>query len=263
MDNLGEALEIHLGLWPPERPFGSHSSITECLPHVLRILQKHEVKGTYFMESWSLGIYYAQAKEMMGLGHEVAWHAYQHEIWDKLTPDEEQENFAQSVAAASELGVQYAGFRPPGGSASETTFKLLNRHHFKYISPLSDDVNFKSGVCNKDGILVLPFKWRDVDAFYYAPEFTALRQGYGEEGPVMEPGIYKEHLLSKISETLKKGDHLNILFHPFLQTSAERLQVLEDIVERLSNDPEIWLAPCNEVAEWIEGHADSFHLKTI
>ncbi|TDZ40825.1 Peptidoglycan deacetylase [Colletotrichum trifolii] len=252
MDNLGEPLEIQLGLWPAEGPFGTHPSIKDCLPHVLETLSKYNVKGTYFAEAWSLNIYANQVKQMIRQGHEIGWHAYQHEICDKLSPEGEAENFQKSVDAAAAFGIKYSGFRPPGGTTTEDTFKLLNKHGFRYVSPLADKT------AKKSSIVVAPFQWRNVDAFYYAPEFTALRQSYGEEGPVIDPKVFRDHLRTKISEAVRAGEHLVILFHPFLQTSGEKLEVLREIVERLGTDPDIWCAPCGEVVGWMQSHPESF-----
>ncbi|KAH7007654.1 carbohydrate esterase family 4 protein [Ilyonectria destructans] len=250
MDNLGEPLEIQLGLWPADGPFGTHPSIKQCLPFVLEILDRYNVKATYFAEAWSLDTYSDNVKDMIHRGHEVAWHAYQHEIWDKLSPEDEEANFLKSVRAAQNFGIKYAGFRPPGGTFTETTSRLLKTYGFHYISPLQDKIS------TDEGITVLPFKWRDVDAYYYAPEFGALRQSYGEQEAVMEPQVLKNHLSKRISETIKAKGHLTILFHPFLQSSHERLLVMEEVVKQLANDPEIWCAPCNEVVQWIQNHPD-------
>lgn len=252
MDNLGEPLEIQLGLWPADGPFGTHSSIKECLPHVLEILEQHSVKATYFAEAWSLGTYSEVVKDMMNRGHEIAWHAYQHEIWDKLSPKEEEVNFQKSIEVAREFGIKYAGFRPPGGTYTETTSQLLRCHGFRYISPLEQNI------VTKDGVITLPFKWRDVDAFYYAPEFAFLRKSFGEAEDVMGPQVLEDYLMRRISETVESNGHLTMLFHPFLQTSKERLLVMRNIVERISNDVDIWCAPYNQVAEWIQNHPDSF-----
>jgi peptidoglycan/xylan/chitin deacetylase (PgdA/CDA1 family) len=252
MDNLGEPLEIQLGRWPKEGPFGTHASVTKYLPQVLDILDKTNVKGTYFAEAWSLNVYSDAVKEIIRRGHEVGWHAYQHEAWAKLSPEEETENFARSLQAAGEIGIKYKGFRPPGGTITQTTRELLQRHDFQYVS------HVVPGIAVKEGIVELPFQWQDIDAFYYEPELSFIRKKFDVQEGVLEPAIFKERLLTRIQETSKAKGHLAILFHPFLQTSEEKRAVMEDILARISNDPEIWCAPCDQVSEWIKGHPQSF-----
>jgi len=63
--------------------------------------------------------------------------------------------------------------------------------------------------------------------------------------------------LAKIDDALQAGGFLSILFHPFLQTNEERFGVLEEVLKRISGDPEIWLAPCNEVSAWVLENQDA------
>jgi peptidoglycan/xylan/chitin deacetylase (PgdA/CDA1 family) len=248
MDNLGEPLEIQLGLWPKDGLFGTHPSIKESLPKVLDILDQHHIKATYFIESWSLTIYPDAAQDIKRRGHEIGWHSYQHEFWDKLNPKQEEENFNKSLKAAHEAGITYAGFRPPSGKPSDTTYHLLRQHGFRYISPVGEDLTVK------EGLVQLPFKWKEVDAFYYVPEFGGLRKSLGQTEAVVEPDAVRSHLLARIQETVKDNGHLVILFHPALLDSEEKRGVLKDIAERISNDPDIWCAPCEPVADWIKDH---------
>ena len=252
MDNLGEPLEIQLGRWPQDGPFGTHESVTKYLPKVLDMLEAANVKGTYFIEAWSLGVYGDTVKEIARRGHEIAWHAYQHEAWARLSPSEEEENFTKSLAIASEFGVKYKGFRPPGGTITQTTRELLRLHGFQYVSHVAP------AAAVEEGIVLLPFQWQDIDAFYYEPELSFIRKKFGVQEDVQKPAVLEEHLLDRIRKTIEARGHLAILFHPFLQKSDEKLAVMQKILERISNDPDIWCAPCENVAEWVQGHQDSF-----
>lgn len=251
MDNLGEAQDVNKGLWPPEKPIGSHYSVTEQLPRILEMLQTKGITATYFVESWSLGVYPAIVKDMIRRGHEIAWHGYQHENWSSLSAEEEEVNFRKSFDAASQFGIAYEGFRPPGGTVNDNTYALLERHGGKYISPLGE-----LGI--KQGIVILPFEWRTVDAFYYMDKFAAVRESHGERPGVLTPSDLKGYLLSKIQSVVESGGYISILFHPFLQLSEEKFSILDVILDRISKDPDIWCAPCNQVAQWVTEHASFF-----
>jgi hypothetical protein len=43
-----------------------------------------------------------------------------------------------------------------------------------------------------------------------------------------------------------------------LQTSEEKFEVLEEVLKRISEDGEIWVAPCQEVARWMREHPELF-----
>lgn len=251
MDNLGEAQDVNKGLWPADQPIGSHYSVKEQLPRMLRMLARHNIKGTYFCESWSLSVYPGAVRDLQDQGHEVAWHGYQHESWGGLSAEDERANFDKSFEAARESGIRYRGFRPPGGQINERTYDLLKEHGVDYVSPLGE-----LGI--KQGITILPFEWKTVDAFYYMEKFSAIRQSHGATATPLSPSDFESYLLAKIDEVIASQGYISILFHPFLQTSEEKLAVMETILGRLSRDPTIWCAPCGEVANWVATHASAF-----
>ncbi|KAK7749551.1 hypothetical protein SLS53_000127 [Cytospora paraplurivora] len=260
MDNLGEAQDVNKGLWPSDKPVGQHPSVLSTLPRILDLLDRHNgTKATYFAESWSLDVYPDAVAELQRRGHEVAWHGYQHETWHQLSggggeeeEDEEALNFERSFAAAARRGVEYEGFRPPGGELNgDRTYALLKGHGVRYVSPLG-----AFGI--ERGVVVLPFLWETVDAFWYMPKFSSIRVRHGApEGP-LGPADFREYLFGKIDEVKRDGGYVSILFHPFLQTSEERLEVLEEVLARISGDDEIWCAQCADVAKWVREHAGRF-----
>jgi peptidoglycan/xylan/chitin deacetylase (PgdA/CDA1 family) len=251
MDNLGEAQDVNKGLWPSDEPVGNHYSVREKLPRMLDMLDEHGIKATYFAESWSLEVYGDAVEEMTRRGHEVAWHGYQHEPWAALSAQEEEVNFRKSFEAAARAGVSYKGFRPPGGSINERTYGLLRQNGVEYVSPLGN-----LGI--EKGIVILPFEWRGVDAFYYMEKFGAIREAHGEQTGVLSPNAFRDFLLSKIQEAIATGGYVSVLFHPFLQTSEEKFSVMGEILHRIGGDPDIWCAPCDQVSRWVAEHASAF-----
>ncbi|KAK3897361.1 hypothetical protein C8A05DRAFT_19856 [Staphylotrichum tortipilum] len=250
MDNLGEAQSVLHGTWP--HAIGSDPAITTTLPRMLSLLANHSVRATYFAEAWSLPVYPSAVQSLVSGGHEVAWHGYQHEVWSGLREGEEEENFRQSWEVANNEGVRYQGFRPPGGRVNERTWGLLREHGMGYVSPLG-----KLGV-GKERVVVLPFEWRAVDAFWYMEKFAGIRREHGEGEGVLGPKEFGSWLMARVDEVVRTGGYMSVLFHPFLQTSEERLAVMEEVVKRIAEDGEIWVAPCREVAEWVRAHPDEF-----
>lgn len=251
MDNLGEAQDVNKGVWPADAPIGQHHSVREKLPRMLDMLDEHGVRATYFAESWSLDVYADAVAELRRRGHEVAWHGYQHEPWPGMSADEEELNFRRSFEAAAKAGVTYEGFRPPGGTVNEGTYARLRERGVRYASPLG-----RLGV--EDGVVVLPFEWRGVDAFYYMEKFDKIREAHGERKDVLPPSAFRDFLLAKIQDVVDTGGYLSILFHPFLQTSEEKFAVMNEVLGRIGGDPDIWCAPCNQVSRWVTEHASVF-----
>lgn len=270
LDNCGEAADLNRGLWPKDKPIGSHYSVTEALPKIMALLKKYDIHVTYFVEAWSLGHYgEAIANDVAGAGHEVAWHAWQHEAWNKLDIDEERENFERSFGDAGIGGflhkgpgqdkVQpYRGFRPPGGIIhGNRTLALCRDYDLGYVSPAAEqaavvDVE-RNGI--NDSIVILPFRWTSVDAYYYMESFSGLRKmkGAASADPLSEDVLVKSYVAA-IDEAVAKGEFLSLLFHPFLSNCEPRMRAIEQVLQHLvkrRDEGQIWLATCREIEDHI------------
>ncbi|POS75696.1 hypothetical protein DHEL01_v205913 [Diaporthe helianthi] len=276
MDNLGEAQAVHNKTWPADKPTGQDPSVLETLPRILDILAKAQnnttttknnndkgVRATYFAEAWSLPTYPAAVADLQRRGHEVAWHGYQHEVWHALSAAEEEASFERSFGAARDAGVRYAGFRPPGGRINGArTMGLFRRFGVGYVSPLGKFGVERCGDGEADVVVVvLPFEWEAVDAFWYMDKFGGIRREHGvQEGP-LGPAEFRGYLLRRIEEVKREGGYMSILFHPFLTTDEERMKLLGEIVDKIGRDPDVWCAPCGEVADWVRDHSAEFGFK--
>lgn len=261
MDNLGEAQDVLTHTWPASQPYGTHPAVHQTLPRILALLAQHNVRATYFAESWSLQHYPAAIASLQSAGHEVAWHGYQHEVWHRLSEAEERANFERSWAEAGKHGdggVRYKGFRPPGGKVNgERTMGLLREFGCAYVSPLGE-----FGIDEGSGVVVLPFEWEAVDAFWYMdnPKFVEIRGEHGFEEPekAFGPRDFREDLMKRIEKVKSEGGYISVLFHPFLTDREERFEVLREVVERIAADGELWVAPCDEVSGWVKDHGSDF-----
>lgn len=277
-DNMGEAADINRNLWPSSSPIGSHYSVTKMLPHFLDLVRKYDIPITYFIESWNLGVYPEAIKRIAEEGHEVAWHAWQHEAWGKECKEEEDErrNFERSFG--SDEGIEgfvgnggrgegskverYRGFRPPGESIyGERTLKMCREFGLGYISPSADRGAHVPIDGGKDSIVVLPFRWSTVDAYYYMDGFSGLRKMKGElPEEAQSPDVLVERYCAQIDETIEKGGYLSFLFHPFLTDQEDRMEAMETVMKHLvrrRDEGKVWLARCRDVEEWVRAHPDS------
>jgi peptidoglycan/xylan/chitin deacetylase (PgdA/CDA1 family) len=252
MDNMGEAADLHRGTWPEGKTVGLHPSVTRDLPNMLRLLDETRVKATYFVEGWNTGTYPNAIQVVRRNRHEIAFHGWQHEPWGDLNVEQERELFQRSLTAFNRLNLRMYGFRPPGGRLTNATPELLSSFGFSYCSPAG------SRAAIQDGVVYLPFEWQGIDAYYYSDSFSGLRVRKGDQAETMEPSTLESRMTELIETKIAEGDYTAVLFHPFLETSVERLAVMRRIVERLRDDDRIWLARCFEVATWIRDHSSEF-----
>lgn len=211
-DNLGEAAQLELGMWPAEVAMGEHFTVTEVLPRLLERLTSHNLPSTFFVEGLNAEMYPRALRTIASAGHEVAVHAYRHEEWAALGADSEAELLGRATAAMRAIDIQPRGFRPPGGGLTERTLGLLREHGYTYVSPAGE----REGLL--EGLAVLPFRWPLVDAYSYMPQFSGLRERYGGQGPdPLTPEQMRDDLMiAALDEHAHREEgHLTLLFHPF------------------------------------------------
>jgi peptidoglycan/xylan/chitin deacetylase (PgdA/CDA1 family) len=209
-DNLGEAAQLELGMWPEEVPKGQHFTVVDVLPRLLELLAVRHVRATFFVEGLNAEMYPDALHAIAAAGHEVAAHAWRHEEWAGLDPASETALLDRATRALRAIELQPRGFRPPGGGLTARTLELLAERGYSYVSPAGE----REGLL--DGLAVLPFRWPLVDAYAFLPQFAGLRERYGDEPEPHDPERMRDAMIAALHAQAERGNgHLTLLFHPF------------------------------------------------
>jgi len=226
------------------------SSAAQALPGLLKRLGERDLTATFFAEGVNAELDPGALQEIGTAGHEVAYHAWLHETWGELTTAEQAENLVRGVEAFAELGLEIAGLRPPGGQLGPGGVAVLREAGLTYASPAGED----PGV--EDGVALLPFQWRHVDASCMLPPLGAVRkQMTGSPDPI-EPDAFRAYLETEIERLSQEGGFATVVLHlPLLEWLGE--SNLASLLGKLSST-DVWLARCDQAAEHVLAHPGAF-----
>ncbi len=250
-DNLGEAAQLELGMWPADVAQGQHFTVVDVLPRLLDLLVSHGLRATFFVEGLNAEMYPDALRAIVDAGHEVAVHAWRHEDWAALDAESEAALLTRATDAMRAIGVEPRGFRPPGGGLTERTLELLREHGYTHVSPAGE----RAGVL--DELAVLPFRWPLVDAYSYLPTFAGLRERYDGTPDARTPEQMRDAMISALeTSSYEEGCHTALLFHPFSVafTGDAGWQALDTVlgeVVRRAGTGELASMRMDEAAEWM------------
>ena len=247
-DNLGEAAEIELGaVAEDDSSVGQHPTVTQVLPSLLAMLGERELEATFFVEGLNAELYPDALKAIAAAGHEVAYHAWRHEQWGALSSEEQAENLARGGAAFGKLGLEIAGLRPPGGQLGPGGVEVLRQAGLHYCSPAGE------GAGVEEGVALLPFQWRHVDASCVLPPLGPVRERIAGSAEPLEPDHFLRYLETEVERLTSEGGFAALVLHlpMFEWWGEERIGTLLDRLAQKAGDGRIWLAPCAPIAEYV------------
>ncbi|HEV7400061.1 MAG TPA: polysaccharide deacetylase family protein [Solirubrobacterales bacterium] len=253
-DNLGEAAELEMGALAADAALGRHVTALEVLPRLLERLAERRIYATFFVEGLNAEIYPDLLREIDACGHEVAYHAWRHEPWAELSPAEQAANLERGIAAFERLGLEIAGLRPPGGQLGEGGTRVLREAGLTYCSPAGAGAGFA------DGVALLPFEWRHLDASCVLPPLAPAREQIAGSSDPVEPAAFVAWLETEIDRLATDGGFMTIVLHPFMLSwlGDEQLVALLDRVATAAVGDGVWVAPCAGVAAYAGAHSERF-----
>lgn len=264
-DNLGEAAELELGALPADAPLGEHFTATRVLPSLLAALGERDLAATFFVEGLNAELYPDALRAIATGGHEVAYHAWRHEQWGELSAAEQAENLARGLTAFRDLGggrgielkgmgIGLTGMRPPGGQLGAGGLDVLREAGLRYCSPAG------AGAGVKDGIALLPFQWRHVDATCVLPPLAPVREQMTGSPDPLGPDAFLAHLEGEIERLAREGGFATIVLHLIMLDwlGEDRLGALLDRVREAKSQGGLWVAPCGRIAEHVLAQPDEF-----
>jgi len=223
--------------------------INEGVPRILDLMDKYDIKMTSFMIGDAVRRHPDAAAEIVRRGHEAGAHGRRWEREYQLPRPQERDWIADSV----EIIEKVTGFRPKGYNnywirPGVNTLEILQELGFTYhIDDLSADEPFLQTI-NGMPFATVPYSvhLNDIASFDF---------------PGFSPADYEQQLVDEFDQLHEEGQHRRRLMviglHERLSGHASRVRVLDRVLSRLRDRPNVWWARKDEIAQWALDHADS------
>jgi peptidoglycan/xylan/chitin deacetylase (PgdA/CDA1 family) len=221
-------------------------------PRILRLLQRHAIRATFFMPGVSALLHPDEARAYVEAGHEIGIHGWIHERNMLLDPQTERELAFRSADTLERItGVRPVGVRTPSWDFSDDTLRIIRELGLVYDSSLMADDEPYELIENgrPSGIVELPVEWIRDDAVYFPMErYTALRPYTPPRGAL---GIWRDEFDAAYAE----GGLFQLTMHPHVIGHRSRLAVLEALIDHIAGHPGVWWATHAEIATYVRDQA--------
>lgn len=116
----------------------------EYIPSMLKTLEKHNVKATFFLDGSWVKKYPDLAKMIVDAGHEIGNHAYTHPDMKTLSPQAIREQIVKTnEIIKATTGITPKWFAPPSGSYKDEVIKIAAEEKMKVIMWTVDTVDWR------------------------------------------------------------------------------------------------------------------------
>lgn len=225
------------------------TSINYGLPKLLNVLNKYNVKATFFIPGAVVKRYPEAVASIVKHGHEIGCHGNNHEILAHMTIEEQRATLREAKELLTKAaGKELKGFRMPEGEISEETLALVKSMGFSYSSSLSDDdVPY---VREASGLLELPIHWELFDLPYFVFTFDPpIPQGQSRSARMDD--VLKNWLF-ELEGARRFGTLLNLQIDPQAVGEQGRIFMLEKLLDEIKETDDVWIATGEEIAEYFK-----------
>ncbi|WJH37905.1 polysaccharide deacetylase (plasmid) [Aliirhizobium terrae] len=235
--SLGENAPARLGTHEI-RNFGPRTGLWRLVD----LFARFDFKASFYVPGHIAEQHPDMLPALVEAGHEIGLHGYFHEIVSEISDDE----FTGAIEASLELFVKQTGKRPVGfrSPAWEMTPHMLSevqRLGLAYDSSLSGfDHPYEI-----DGVTEIPVQWAIDDAIFFKFE------GGGRDRFPMQSGrMVLEDWKSEWRTLHRFGGLFTLTVHDWISGRAQRIAMLEELLQDIANEPTTWVATAEEITRF-------------
>lgn len=230
------------------RSIGQYA-VARGLPRVLALLKKHGIKATFYVPGIVAENYTEAVMKIKEGGHEIAHHGYDHIPPTSLSEEEQVEAIVQGKETLKRvLNVVPVGYRSPGSGLGKKTLDALVDNGIIYDSSMmGDDMPYEFKTPGGKKILELPWKWVTDDfvfySFNYYPPLTY------KKAPPVDPRTVTQIWKDEFDVIHEEGLYMMAIGHPHQIGQASRIKALEDFINYIKKQDDVWIATGEEIAK--------------
>ncbi len=244
----------------PDQPLWGRNSYgrygaQEGIYRLLDLFSRHAVTATFFIPGWDVEHYPDAMDTIAAGGHDVAGRGWANENFARLEPDEQHEVLERSEQAfVRQFGAKPIGWRGPyglpgyndpgqriaipGSLVSGATRGILAERGYLYDSSYCDDD--------------IPYPVPGTRLVELPVQPNAGDRGYYEGHRL--PAVVGAAWVEELSATHQAGGLFNLNLSPrgdWGSGRKVRLSAVESVLQAIHETPNLWLATCREIAEWV------------
>ncbi|MBU8868195.1 polysaccharide deacetylase family protein [Paenarthrobacter aromaticivorans] len=229
-----------------------------AVPRLLRILDRQDVKGTFFIPGFTAESYPDVVRRIADGGHEIAHHGYLHEPMQGIDAATEASYLDRGLEAlANVAGVRPVGYRAPWWELNWQSPALLADRGFLYDSSLLDgDAPYRMSVAEDDprDIVEIPVDWAldDWEQYAFYPGITG-------SGVIESPAKALEMWTLEAQAHHAQGSCFVLTNHPFISGRPSRAVALEQLIERVKDLDGMWVTTLAEIAQHTKDTVQEIH----
>ncbi|MDW5299175.1 MAG: polysaccharide deacetylase, partial [Sedimentibacter sp.] len=226
--------------------------MTNGLERVLDVLDRKNIKATFFVPGKVAEIYESHIRNIVSRGHEIACSGYDYINFGLVGEDKQKQDIMQGVRSLEKIiGKKPLGFRAPVGELTMDTLRIARSCGMKYSSDLSDDDRpYSMDLGNGMSVLQIPVHWALYDLPYFAFNYTpAFPVG---QGRIANYSGVLHNWKEEFEGFYNYGLCYVLQLEPQTIGNPARIKILEDILEYIGEKGNVWYATGEEMYKYME-----------
>ena len=217
------------------------------VPRIRKVLDRFNAKASFFVPAVSALLHPDEQRSLADEGHEIGLHGWIHELNTGLEADTERDLMLRAADTLEQVcGTRPVGMRTPSWDYSPNTLTIARELGLIYDSSLFSDDDPYEIVQNGEatGMVELPVEWIRDDAVYF------MMNRFGAQRPYTPPADVLDIFTREFEGAYAEGGLFLLTMHPHVTGYRSRIFILEELLERITDKGDVWIATHAEIAQY-------------